>query len=189
MRLSLRAMPAGIALFVVITLAALHARAADVTVCVDVRTKSWAKKSAAPPPKPAKPPPESDDQAWKQYARDAAVRDAAAPPAADAHEFDAAAYLGRMIEYEVTHEVGFSAVKSGCSQKLDVELYPLSDGWTVFARYSGNQREEKVDYAGADELAVLAGRLARALLRDVPVSESITRRSVLRADTEQNLRT
>jgi len=114
------------------------------------------------------------------------VAPANAPPPRPA--FDEAAYLTRMFEYEVTHEVGFAAVKKGCQQHLDVELYPLPGGWTVFARYSGNQREEKIDSVSVDELGVLARRLTRALLRDVPVNETITRSSVLKADTEQRLR-
>jgi hypothetical protein len=167
---------ASAAVFLALCLSAAPAPASEVMVCVQVRTKNWTKEQPALPAK--------KDEAWKLYARDPAVREDAGPSG-----FDASAYLARMIEYEVTHEIGFAAVKKGCSQRLDVELYPLTSGYTVFARYSGNQREEKVDYAGEDEFAVLAQRLTRALLRDVPVTETITRRSVLAADTERKLRT
>jgi hypothetical protein len=140
--------------------ASRRAAAGEVTVCVEVRSKSWSAPRGSAP-EPQKP---------------------------DPHGFDAAAYLRRMVEYEVTHEIGFAAVDKGCSQHIDIELYPLGDGWTVFARYSGNQREEKVDSVSADELMALAQRVTRALLRDVPVTETITRKNVLRADTEYSLR-
>lgn len=103
--------------------------------------------------------------------------------------FDAPAYLRRMLEYEVTHDPSYEAVAKGCSQRITVELYPLKDGWTVFARYSGYAREEKVDYVTADEFAQLAQRLARSLLYDRPISDTITRENVLRADSEQRFRT
>jgi hypothetical protein len=161
-----------------------RAAAADVTVCVAVRTKSWT-EARDPAKKREEPRKSAKSEAWRLYAEDPAVRRSA--ETSDPHAFDPAAYLGRMIEYEVTHEVGFAAVERDCRQRIDVELYALRDGWTVFARYSGNQREEKVDHVGADELMVLAQRLTRALLRDVAVSETITRKNVLRADTEQRL--
>jgi hypothetical protein len=160
------------AVFLALSLSAAPASASDVTVCVKVRTKSWSKEPPAP-----------ERDTWKY------TRDPNASSGAASGGFDASAYLTRMIEYEVTHEVGFAAVQKDCAQQLDVELYPLTRGWTVFARYSGNQREEKVDFAGEEELAVLAQRVTRALLRDVPVDETITRRSVLAADTERRLRT
>jgi hypothetical protein len=68
-------------------------------------------------------------------------------------------YLKRLIEYHVTHEPGFESVKSGCSQTVTVELYPVKHGWTVFARYSGNGREEKVDVVRLDELGTFAERV------------------------------
>ncbi len=108
---------------------------------------------------------------------------------AEVWSFDAPAYLQRMLEYEVTHDPNYEAVARGCSQRITVELYPLKDGWTVFARYSGYAREEKVDYVTADEFAQLAQRLARSLLYDRPISDTITRENVLRADSEQRLRT
>jgi hypothetical protein len=97
-------------------------------------------------------------------------------------------YLQRMVEYEVTHEVGFEAVPSGCRERLTVEMYPLPDGWTVFARYSGTAREEKIDRVQGDELAALAQRLTDALLYDKSVAETINRQTVLRADSEARMR-
>ena len=217
----------GAALLGVGLLIASGRAAAEVTVCVNVTTKTWSKDQGAaapakpaetkPPPVEQKPPPGAAPKkavlparegiAWNVGEDEAAPSPAqpAAPPAAveprvtwqagaeprrEAHdEFDAAAFLERMIEYEVTHEVGFAAVEKGCLERITVELYPLEDGWTVFARYSGNQREEKVDSVSVGELTVLAQRMTRALLRDVPVTETITRRSVLAADTEHRLRT
>lgn len=97
-------------------------------------------------------------------------------------------YLRRLMEHYVTHEPGFEAVRSGCSQTLTVELYPVQIGWTVFARYSGHAREEKVDRVQLDEFDPLAERLARALLHNRTVSETLTRTTVLRADSETRTR-
>jgi len=89
----------------------------------------------------------------------------------------------------VTHEPGFAAVDERCEQRLTVELYQLESGWTVFARYSGTEREEKVDHAELDEFSQLAQRIAFSLLRNRPIVQTITRENVLRADSETNLRT
>lgn len=97
-------------------------------------------------------------------------------------------YLKRMVEYEVTHLEGFEAVPRGCGQTVTVEMYPLPDGWTVFARYTGTAREEKVDRVQADELGALAQRLTDALLNDKSISETINRQNVLRADSEARMR-
>ena len=126
----------------------------------------------APPPTPPAPPPARK------------VR-----PPANPHEIDPTLHLRRMLEYEVTHEPGFAAVDERCEQRLVIELYQLESGWTVFGRYSGTEREEKVDHAELDEFAELAQRLVYALLRNKPISHTITRENVLRADSEQNLRT
>lgn len=143
-------------------------------ICVGVEQKSWYR--AAPPPNP--PPPEA--------APGPAPQEPIKPRAA-AHEIDPTLYLRRMIEFEITHEAGFAAVADGCQQRLVVELYQLESGWTVFARYA--DREEKVDRAQLDEFAELAQRLVFALLRNRTVAQTITRENVLRADSEQNLRT
>src|SRR6185503_6760884 len=74
-------------------------------------------------------------------------------------------------------------------QRLAIELYPLEQGGTVFARYSGAEREEKVDHADLDEFGELAQRVAFALLRNRSISHTITRENVLRSDSETNLRT
>jgi hypothetical protein len=97
-------------------------------------------------------------------------------------------YLKRLVEYHVTHEPGFESVKIGCAQTLTVELYPVKHGWTVFARYSGNGREEKVDVVRLDELATFAERVTTALLRDLSISQTLTRTTVLRADSETRVR-
>jgi len=201
----------GVIGFAGVALAILHAApasASEVTVCVSVRTRSWSSddEAGAPKDKPATPPktrtpPAETQPSGTESGPILPLADPTETPAKPAvttrvvtdvphpaPAFDEAAYLTRMFEYEVTHEVGFAAVKNGCQQHLDVELYPLPGGWTVFARYSGNQREEKIDSVSVDELGVLARRLTRALLRDVPVNETITRTSVLKADTEQRLR-
>ena len=125
-----------------------------------------------PPPPPPAPPPARK------------VR-----PPANPHEIDPTLHLRRMLEYEVTHEPGFAAAADKCDQRLVVELYQLESGWTVFGRYTGTEREEKVDHAELDEFAELAQRLVYALLRNKPISHTITRENVLRADSEMNLRT
>jgi hypothetical protein len=96
-------------------------------------------------------------------------------------------YLKRLIEHFVTHEVGFEAVTNPCEEKLHVELYPLDVGWTIFARYSGTGREERVDQLQTDELSQFAERAVLALLYDVPISSTIKRDNVLRADSKKSV--
>jgi hypothetical protein len=98
---------------------------------------------------------------------------------------DPLSYLKRLIEYFVTHERGYVAVEEGCQEHIDLELYPLKQGWTVFARYSANGREERVDTLGADELSQFAERAVTALLYDKPISTTILRDTVLRADSKR----
>jgi hypothetical protein len=189
------------------------AASATTRICVGVQQKSWYKPaSPAPAPRPPAPPPGPGPQPTppaneEDHAKAATPPVPAAPqppslpqqelpkldqpptpPRAQAHEIDPTLYLKRMLEYEVTHEPGFAAVAEGCTQRLTVELYQLESGWTVFARYSGSEREEKVDHAQADELAELAQRIAFALLRRRPIASTITRENVLRSDSETNLR-
>jgi hypothetical protein len=114
-------------------------------------------------------------------------RTASVPEPPNPHEVDPKLHLKRLIEYEVTHEEGFEAVQTGCDHTLIVELYPLEDGWTVFGRYSGHAREETVEQVQADEFTALAERMTRALLRDQDIDATITRRNVLRADSEGKL--
>jgi hypothetical protein len=105
------------------------------------------------------------------------------PPRPPKPGIDPALYLKRMLEYEVTHEPGYAAVQKGCKEHLVVELYALDDGFTVFARFSENEREEKVDQVALTEFVPLAQRVARALLYDVSISDTITRENVLDADS------
>jgi hypothetical protein len=83
----------------------------------------------------------------------------------------------------VTHEPGYAAVQKGCKEHLIVELYALEEGFTAFARFSENEREEKVDQVALTEFVPLAQRVARALLYDVSISDTITRENVLDADS------
>lgn len=92
-------------------------------------------------------------------------------------------YLKRLLEHFVTHERGFVAVPQACQQKILVELYPLRVGWTVFARYSGTGREERVDQLLPTELSQFAERAVLSLLRDVPITETVDRGNVLAADS------
>jgi hypothetical protein len=189
---------------------------ANTRICVSVQQKSWYRPVApaaqqpppAPPPPPvvgpeqpppAPPPPGGPVPGAPPYAPWMAPAAPPPPPPelpvrrmrppANPHEIDPTLHLKRMLQYEVTHEPGFAAVDDRCEQRLTVELYQLESGWTVFGRYSGTEREEKVDHAELDEFAELAQRLVFALLRNKPISHTITRENVLRADSEQNLRT
>jgi hypothetical protein len=117
-----------------------------------------------------------------------AARPDAAPRRGEPVGVKADLYLKRLMEYEVTHAAGFEAVQEGCGERITVELYVVRGGYTVFARFSGNAREEKVDYVELDEVASLAQRLTQALLTDRSIAHTMTRENVLRADSEQNLR-
>jgi hypothetical protein len=187
--------------------------AANTRICVSVQQKSWYKPGAWAGPQPAPPPPASGPAAVAPVPEAPTVTvgpqqepvyggpapqgemepaPQVMPPArrpAPLHEIDPTLHLKRMLEYEVTHEPGFAAVNDKCEQRLVVELYQLESGWTVFARYSGTEREEKVDHAELDEFPQLAQRIAFALLRNRPIVQTITRENVLRADSETNLRT
>lgn len=99
-------------------------------------------------------------------------------------EFQPEFYLKRLVEHYVTHKRGFEAVRGKCTETIRVELYALDQGWTVFARYSGHAREEKVDRVRVDEFDSLAQRLAASLLDDRPIEATLSRRTVLRADSE-----
>lgn len=94
-------------------------------------------------------------------------------------------YLKRLIEHFVTHEKGYEAVKDNCDERITIELYPLLEGWTVFVRYSGNGREERVDRLYNRELSQFAERVALALLNDVPISNTINRENVLVSDSKE----
>jgi len=168
---SRRAGSTGAAVVVCLSLTLASSRAAaETSVCVEVHKKSW---TTEPKPKGSTP------EAWR-YAAD---------PTKTAEGFDPAAYLRRLLEYEVTHEPGFHSLPKGCQHRVQVELFPLTSGWTVFARFTGTAREEKVDHAQLDEFPQLAQRLAFALLRDRPIQETITRENVLRTDSEHAFRT
>ena len=110
------------------------------------------------------------------------------PGEADWFSVDPEKYLLRLMEYHVTHEPGFVSATSGCDQTIIVELYPVRRGWTVFARYTGNGREEKVDVLHLDELGTFAERVTGALLHDRSISQTLTRTTVLRADSEREFR-
>jgi hypothetical protein len=109
----------------------------------------------------------------------------AAPPEKPVTGRTSPAYLKRLIEHFVTHEEGFVAVDTGCDERIRLELYPLEEGWTVFARYSGNGREERVDQLLPTELTAFAERVVLALLKDRPISTTIDRGNVLTSDSKE----
>ncbi len=190
----------GLAVLGAIASGAGAARAGDIAVCVDVveryddgtHAKARAKAKA-------------DDAG--EAAPDAGVSDEARPQSA-AEELPVAAargpiplwtsdtklplgqtsivYLKRLFEHFVTHQPGYIAVPDGCTQRITVELYPLRQGWTAFARYSGTGREERVDQLFPSELSQYSERAVLALLEDVPISATINRENVLRSDSQKS---
>ena len=96
-------------------------------------------------------------------------------------------YLKRLFEHFVTHQPGYVAVGEKCAQRIVVELYPLREGWTAFARYSGTGREERVDQLFPSELSQYAERAVLALLEDVPISDTINRENVLKSDSQKSV--
>lgn len=185
---------------VLLVLAPTAVVAADTTVCVDVVLQSAngdapagdgrvpdAASSAALAPSRVEGPSEAEVLAAM---RAAGVLDGALPPTPYVPLGQSPeVYLKRLLEHFVTHEPGYVAVGQGCGQHLQVELYPLSEGWTAFARYSANGREERVDHLYPDELSQFAERAVTALLRDVPISTTLLRDTVLRADSMQSVQT
>ncbi|MBN2525476.1 MAG: hypothetical protein JXR76_03720 [Deltaproteobacteria bacterium] len=110
------------------------------------------------------------------------------------HELDilpygqtALVYLKRLFEHFVTHEQGYASTTQKCEQTITVELYPLKKGWTAFARYSGTNREERVDQLLPTELSQFAERAVLALLHDVPISTTIKRDNVLSSDSNRRV--
>lgn len=192
---------------------AIDARAANKTVCVQVQVReptpsaSAARaRAAAPdgllPEAPALPSPADLGGMTPEQRRQEELRAAlqsgrvrtvgasgsvAVRPAGTSVPlgFEAVDYLKRLLEHFITHERGYTAVPSGCQEHFDVELYPLSEGWTAFARYSGTGREERVDQLYPDELSQFAERAALALLYGRPISATLLRDTVLRADSRR----
>ena len=135
-------------------------------------------------PKPWEPPPQEPEPA--------SYYDSVVPLYVDSNlpiGQTSVVYLERLIEHFVTHEPGFVAAEEGgqCAETITVELYPLKRGWTVFARYSGTSREERVDQLFPSELSQFAERAVLALLHDVPLSSTINRENVLRADSQKSI--
>jgi hypothetical protein len=190
----------------------------DVKVCVRIEEKSWARDGSAPEPSAPRRAPDTPAKPGQdtEKAADTGAQVGPTPPLgttlppdpapfairpstpnltrmvdakkADFGTIDPILYLKRLIEYHVTHEPGFESVDQGCAETVVVELYSVKNGWTAFARYSGNAREEKVDVVRLDELGVFAERVTTALLRDKTVSETLTRTTVLRADSDERIR-
>jgi hypothetical protein len=96
-------------------------------------------------------------------------------------------YLKRLFEHFITHEKGYEAVQEKCDERIRVELYPLAEGWTAFARYTQNGREERADQLFAHEISQFAERAVHALLRDVPISDTIKRDNVLKSDSMKSV--
>jgi hypothetical protein len=174
--------------------ASAHAASAAtaVRVCVEVVPKTWketpAEPSAGAPKHPPNTVPMTEESSWLAQQSAAMQKDAGAPKPpvrpSDQAEVRPELYLKRLLEYEVTHDEAYDAVKEGCTERMSVELYELRDGWTVFGRFSLYAREEKIDHVKLDEFAALAQRMAVALLHDRSIDQTITRHNVLRDDSE-----
>jgi hypothetical protein len=176
-----------------------EARDGELSVCVDVVVQRSLPKKAAPvatppalpgptvsaaavQPQAARPEPINMDAVVDldpEGSRDPRVKSGAHLPLGQTPE----TYLKRLMEHFVTHERGFIATKEGCKQRIIVDLYPLRLGWTVFARYSGTGREERVDQLLPTELSQFAERSVLALLRDVSINDTVDRNNVLWADS------
>ena len=166
------------------------AGAKDVQVCVDVVIKIHEEPadkttSAEEPPEPPAPPPIETKEKLHKTEKPPRRIEARRPQ----YAFPPRVYLKRLLQHFVTHERGFVAVSEGCQQRLTVELYPLNRGWTVFARYTGFQQEEKVDRVTFPELPKLAERVVLALLHNRRIEETIHRLNVLEADSLQAIET
>jgi hypothetical protein len=171
----------------------LRVEAREIPVCVDVVIRQHVETEPAPAA-PAAPPgvviplapslaPAPLAPATVAPKKEPAIPYARTLPLVATQPIQPRPYLKRMVEHYVTHERGYVAVDSGCSERIVVEMYPLSVGWTVFARFSRNGREEKIDQVRMDEFPRLAERLALALLRDIDVQRTINRDNVLTADS------
>ena len=158
---------------------------AEVNVCVEVVKNERALRT-----RPARPPAEEPSEGPSSQPHRTMVRVKNPPISPQHHDASmtplgqtSTGYLQRLIEYFVTHQPGHQAVGEGCTYRLRVELYPLRNGWTVFARYSRFNREEWVDQLFPDELSQFAERAVLALLYNKPISSTIQRDTVLRSDT------
>ncbi len=129
------------------------------------------RQATSPPMETPAPPPGSDEN----------------EPPAHPHDQTSILYLKRLMEHYVTHQPGYIAVETSCKETIRVELYPLTQGWTVFVRYSGTGREERVDALFPDELSQFAERAVLAVLNDVSISETINRENVLKADSMRSV--
>lgn len=150
---------------------------ADTTVCVDVKLHE------EEPPKAA-PRPEAESEVPSPRHAAAPQRHSVIPSMLPLGQ-NPIDYLRRLLEHFVTHERGYQARQGDCQQTLTVELYPLVEGWTAFVRYSGTGREERVDILYGDELSQFAERAVLALLYGKPISTTIKRDTVLRADSKR----
>jgi hypothetical protein len=111
------------------------------------------------------------------------------PRRASRYPYPPDAYLKRLVEHFVTHEKGYAAVQKGCSARIQIELYPFKDGWTVFARYTRRQQEEKVDILEYEEFPRFAERVVLALLYGKHIEDTANLKTVLKADSLREYRT
>ena len=140
---------------------------ANTTICVKIEERSISKDSGTPPP--------GQGTQIKTNAR------------SELEQRKSIAYLQRLLEHFISHEKGYVSDNKDCPESINVEMYPLQGSWTVFARYSKNGREERVDRLFPTEFTQYAERVILALLYDVPISTTINRENVLTNDSKKSI--
>lgn len=164
-------------------------------ICVEVVLQEFAREAAAPDEEKAAGEKTGEDAPDKKKAKKypwERYEPAALQPIPSGHPYlpigqTPVVYLKRLFEHFITHEKGYEAVAGKCDEHVRVELYPLAEGWTAFARYSANGREERADQLFAHEISQFAERAVHALLRDVPISDTIKRDNVIKADSMKSV--
>lgn len=116
-------------------------------------------------------------------------RETPAPVIRFGYPYPPDAYLKRLVEHFVTHEKGFEAVQSGCKERITIELYPVTKGFTVFARYTKRGQEEKVDIIEYEEFPRFAERVVLSLLYGKSIEQTANLRTILKADSLRHYKT
>lgn len=101
---------------------------------------------------------------------------------------DVISFFQRYMKYTISHEEGFIATDVQCDEVLSVELYPIAEGWSVFARYTGTSTEESIDKLRYDEVKSYSERVVQSLLYKKDFSSTINRYNVLSSDSHKKLR-
>jgi hypothetical protein len=98
------------------------------------------------------------------------------------------AFFERYMRYTITHEKGYSAVKTNCQQTIHVELYPIPQGWSVFAHYTGTSQEISLNILKHEEIQAFSERIVTALLHNKTFKTTLNRYNVMSHDSHKRLR-